>query len=235
SASRSNPAQALGAPQNNNTINFVALDFGGSVSLKLGYVVFDKEGDDLQIVETSFGNPTCNSYPERALIEVSLNGFYFTEFDELCLDGSVDFAAAGVTAAQYIRITDRSNATQFGGSADGYDVDSVVVLQPGCDASAEGRVFGDNINTPDETASFSVCPNPFKNIVTLEVHAGDAAEQMLVRVMNIAGQTVHTSNVNVSANSRINHTMDLSDLANGVYMIAFETNNGREVYKLINQ
>jgi hypothetical protein len=234
-ANRSNPAQALGAPEGTDVINFVSLGFGGSITLKLGYVVFDKDGDDLQIVETSFGNPACASYPERALIEVSLDGINFTELGEVCLDGAVDFAVAGVTAAQYIRITDRSNATQFGGSADGYDVDGVVVLQPGCAAPADSRVIADNINTPDETASFSVFPNPFQNVVTLEVLAGDAAEQMIVRVMNIAGQNVLTTNVNVAANSRINHTMDLSDLPNGVYLISVDTNNGREVHKLIKQ
>ena len=234
-ANRSNPNQALGEPDGTDIINFVALGFGGSITLKLGYVVFDKDGDDLQIVETSFGNPACASYPENALVEVSLDGINFTELGEVCLDGAVDFAVAGVTAAQYIRITDRSNASQFGGSADGYDVDGVVVLQPGCAAPADNRVIADNINTPDETASFSVFPNPFQNVVTLEVLAGDASEQMIVRVMNIAGQNVLTNNVNVAANSRINHTMDLSDLANGVYLISVDTNNGREVHKLIKQ
>jgi len=233
--SRSDASKALGNPEGTNTINFVALGFGGSITLKLGYVVFDKAGDDLQIVETSFGNPACVSYSERALIEVSLDDVIYFNLGEVCLDGTVDFAVAGVNAAQYIRITDRSMASKFGGTADGYDVDGVVVLQPGCGADNGERVIGDNIWVADETASFDAYPNPFKNIVNLVIVTGGEAEQMNVKVMNIAGQVVYTTNVNVASNSRINQTLELSSLTAGIYFISMETKNGVETQKLIKQ
>jgi hypothetical protein len=232
---RSNPNQALGAPDGTDVINFVALGFGGSITLKLGYVVFDKEGDDLQIIETSFGNPACASYPERALIEVSLDNVTYFNLGEICLDGAVDFAVAGATAVQYVRITDRSMASKFGGTADGYDVDGVVVLQPGCGVEEGERVIGDNIWVADETTSFDAYPNPFKNIVNLDIVTGGDAEQMNVKVMNIAGQVVYTTNVNVASNSRINQTLELSSLTPGIYFISMETKNGVETQKLIKQ
>jgi len=234
-ASRSDASQALGAPDGTDIINFVALGFGGSITLKLGYVVFDKDGDDLQIVETSFGNPACSSYPETALIEVSLDDVTYYDLGEICLDGAVDFAVAGATAVQYVRITDRSMASKFGGTADGYDVDGVVVLQPGCGVENDSRVIGDNIWVADETASFDAYPNPFKNIVNLDIVTGGDAEQMNVKVMNITGQVVYTTNVNVASNSRINQTLELSSLTPGIYFISMETKNGVETHKLIKQ
>lgn len=235
SASRSNPAQALGAPQNNNTINFVALGFGGSITLKLGYVVFDKEGDDLQIVETSFGNPTCNSYPERALIEVSLDGNNFTELGELCLDGTVDFATGGVAFAQYIRITDRSNATRFGGTADGYDVDGIVVIQPGCENDPTARNTNDNIWVADETTSFDVFPNPFQNLVNVQIQSGSENEQVMLEVLNIAGQRMLSKNINIASQSIITESFDLSAFGAGVYFVRLNSREGIQNLKVIKQ
>ncbi|MFN4123296.1 MAG: T9SS type A sorting domain-containing protein [Flavobacteriales bacterium] len=235
SASRSNPAQALGAPQNNNTINFVALGFGGSVTLKLGYVVFDKEGDDLQIVETSFGNPTCNSYPERALIEVSLDGSNFTELGELCLDGTVDFATGGVAFAQYVRITDRSNATRFGGTADGYDVDGIMVIQPGCYNDPTARNTNDNIWVADEITSFDAFPNPFQNLVNVQIQAGSENEQALLEVLNIAGQRMLSKNINIASQSIITESFDLSAFGAGVYFVRLNSREGIQNLKVIKQ
>jgi hypothetical protein len=233
--SRSDASLALGAPSGTDAINFVALGFGGSITLKLGYVVFDKAGDDIQIVETSFGNPACASYPEKAQVEVSLDDVTYYDLGEICLDGAVDFAVAGVTAVQYVRITDRSAASSFGGSADGFDVDGVVVLQSGCDQEGDEKVIGDNIWVADETASFDAYPNPFNNIVNLDIVTGREAEQMNVKVMNIAGQVVYSTNVNVASNSRINQTLELSSLTPGIYFISMETKNGVETQKLIKQ
>jgi hypothetical protein len=58
---------------------------------------------------------------------------------------------------------------------------------------------------------------------------------MNVKVMNIAGQVVYTTNVNVASNSRINQTLELSSLTPGIYFISMETKNGVETQKLIKQ
>ena len=93
---RSNPNNALGQPQENDTYNFVSLGFGGSIELALPCPVYNHNkngvpvgnsnsidnvnGDgyskaDFIIVETSFGkaNANCgvdqsNNYPERVLV-----------------------------------------------------------------------------------------------------------------------------------------------------------------------
>jgi hypothetical protein len=53
--------------------------------------------------------------------------------------------------------------------------------------------------------------------------------------MNIAGQVVYSTNVNVASNSRINQTLELSSLTPGIYFISMETKNGVETQKLIKQ
>jgi len=230
---RSDENQALGAPQGNDQINFVSLGFGGTITLKLGYVVFDKPGDDIQIVETSFGNPSCGAYPEQAEVEVSLDDVNYFSLGVICLDGSVDFAVGGATAVQYVRITDRSAASNFGGSADGFDVDGIVVLQADCNTDNTARLVVDNTWTADETALLEVYPNPFNNIVNLGIETSSVNEQINVRVMNIAGQVVYTENVNVASQTKLVKAMDLSELTSGIYFISVESNNGKEVHKLI--
>ncbi len=101
-AARNNLANALGTPQNNNTINFTALGFGGTMVAKFDYVVFNQPGNDLRVTETSFGNPSCNNYPEKARVSVSMDNVNWTELGEICQDGEIDFA--NVNYAQYIKI-----------------------------------------------------------------------------------------------------------------------------------
>jgi len=232
---RSDANQALGAPQGTDQINFVALGFGGTITLKLGYVVFDKPGDDLQVVETSFGNPSCAGYPERAEVEVSLDDVTYYSLGVICLDGSVDFATGGATAVQYVRITDRSAASSFGGSADGYDVDGIVVLQSDCNTENTARLISDNTWTADETGLLEVYPNPFNNVVNIGIETSNVNEQINVRVMNIAGQVVYTENVNVASHTKMVKAMDLSELTSGIYFISVESKSGKEVHKLIKQ
>jgi len=233
-ANRSNPLQALGAPDGTDIINFASLGFGGSITLKLGYVVFDKEGDDVQIVETSFGNPSCAAYPERALIEVSLDNVNYIELGEICLDGTVDFATGGAKYAQYIRISDRSKATQFGGTADGYDVDGIVVLQSDCSNEDLSERIVDNVWTADETMGVNIYPNPFINNVNFEMINMNGG-QVNISVMNYLGQEVAKFNVNAGNSNTFTQNVDLSNLKNGVYFLRVESNEGIETHKIVKQ
>lgn len=229
------PSSALGLPQNNNTINFFSLGFGGFVTLKFDYVVFDRLGADLQVVETSFGNPLCPNYPEAAKIEVSLDGENFTELGEICLDGQVDIASAPAGGIQYIRITDISPATsnKFPGSADGYDVDGVVVLQPGCSNSAER--FGDIENVANEIESVEIFPNPFNNIFNIRTVASSENEVYKMTIVNTLGAKVFEKQFNIGAETSLNETVDFSHLANGVYIVNIESKNLNQVVKISKQ
>lgn len=231
-AARSNPEQALGAPQNNNTVNFVSLGFSGSITLKLGYVAFDKEGADLQVIETSFNNPTCGQYAEKAGVELSLDGITYFETLGLCLDGTIDFAEAGLSGVQYVRISDRSPASQFSGSADGYDVDGVVVLQPGCSTVQTQRI-DDNTWTADEIAQVSVSQMTTENQVNVEISNTEKAQQITIELVSIDGRIVSSQRINTNENSTVNSIVDLSGVNAGIYLVNVRGAEMNQSFKVV--
>jgi hypothetical protein len=235
SPSRSVAANALGAPQNTNTVNFISLGFGGSIILKLGYVVFNKVGNDIQVVETSYGNPTCAAYGEKALVEVSLDGNFWTELGQLCLDGSVDFEVGGINAAQYVRITDRSAASAFSGAGDAYDVDGVVVLQPGCSASNPEAKIVDDVWTRDELAQVTVNQTITKDNIIVQIPSNEVKQSIITNVYSMTGQLVQSNSMNIPANQDISQIVDLSSLKNGIYLISVQGVEGMQNFKVVKQ
>ncbi len=230
---RTNPANALGAPQGTDVINFVSLGFGGQLTIKFPFVIFDNPAaNDLRVTETTFNNPSCASYPETAEVEGSLDGINWISLNTICLDGEIDINAAGTI--QYIRITDRTPASSFNGSADGYDVDGVVVINQDCSNDNDTR-FGDNVNTPDEVTSIDVFPNPFQNEINLVIGTGDQDNTATIVVSNYLGQQVSVEKLNVASSSTVNHMINMSAFKSGVYFISVETNSTKEVIKVVKQ
>jgi len=228
---RANPANALGLPQNTNTVNFVSLGFGGSLVLKFDYVVFDNPlANDLKVVETSFGNPACTSFPELATVEVSLDGVNWTLISTVCQDGEIDITTAGTI--QYVRLTDRSKASAFSGTADGYDVDGVVVINQLCgNSNALSRIM-DDVTFRDESFSAAAYPNPAHDQVMLTVQTTESDNQLNINVMNALGQVVKTERVNCTEGSTVQHSLMLNDLTQGIYFVSIETTSGKEVIRI---
>ncbi len=121
---KAQPWKALGRPENNLEDVAVALGFGGSITLRMGGILYDGDGNDLFVVERSEGS-SCSALPERAEVLVSRDGHTFTSIGEVCQDGalSLEHVPSGV---QYVRIHDRSDPSAFPRSADGYDVDGLI-------------------------------------------------------------------------------------------------------------
>ncbi len=239
-AARSNKDNAVGAPQYSDVVNFVSLGFGGKVSLKLGYVVFNKPGADLMLVETSFGNPTCDNYPETARIEVSLdNSTWYMLSESFCLDQSIDIDGSGTEMFQYVRITDASamSNAHFPGTADGFDVDGIVVAQPGCSSTSAARIAHvqtqDNTTTANEVDEISVYPNPFNETLSVNLSTSNTSETFEVSVINTLGQVMSRENVEVSSSSNIRHMLPASTLAKGTYLISVRSTNTNEVIRTI--
>lgn len=235
-AERTNPANALGAPQRADAINFVSLGFGGNLILDLNCVVFDKPGMDIEVVETSFGSPSCANYPETAKIEGSLDFLSWQVLDELCLDGFIDLA--GKMPVRYLRITDMSNPNSFGNSntTDGYDVDGVVVLQPGCSTSGAARFATPTlIETSVAKAKTNIYPNPFSQQFNLNFTAGEQAEDVQVNVFNALGQIVLTESFVADRHSEVNTSLSLDTQSQGIYFVTVIRNGASEAFRLIKQ
>lgn len=228
---RTNPASALGVPQNTNTINFVSLGFGGSLVLKFDYVVFDNPlTNDLKLVETSFGNPSCSSFPELASVEVSLDGINWILLGTVCQDGEVDITSAGTI--QYVRLTDRTKATAFSGTADGYDMDGLVVINEACGNSNALSRLMDDVTFRDEEFSASAFPNPAHDQAMLTVQTTETDRAVTILMMNALGQIVHTDRILCDGGATVQHSLSLNGLSKGIYFVSIETTSGKEVIRL---
>jgi hypothetical protein len=250
---RIDPQNALGIPQNDDlAINFVSLGFNGSLTLKFDYAVFNQEGADLWVVETSFGAPDCQTYPETAFFEGSLDGTAWYPMGQVCLDGNLDIGD-GVYAIQYVRISERSPMSQFPNSADGYDLDGILVLNENCQPTSNpsGNVnpiseklktnsvttnriaFYDNNEIPDEIAEIKVGPNPFQDSFKLYYETGNLKEKVQVDIYNYVGQMVHQQALNIPKNTLSIQEINAEHLPRGVYILSVESAGQKQSLKLI--
>lgn len=122
-AERSNPNKALGVAENNDTINFVSLGVGGELVLAFDNFIENKAGDDIEIIETSYNNPSCASYPEYVHVYASQDGNTWTDLGTACQEGDPSFDLGSLPWAKYVKLLDNSSNT-----ADGFDVDGVRAI-----------------------------------------------------------------------------------------------------------
>ena len=235
-ANRTDANKALGPPENDDTMNFVSLGYGGSITLCFGGAVLNDAGDDLEIVETSFGNPSCGGYPEYADIEVSQDGNTWYFLETICLDGAVDISDAPVALAyiNYVRISNNDGLTQ---TSDGYDVDGVNVLSGNCVINPliqQDEQKEVSIAQSDDNIKLKAYPNPTQGQaqVTFTVPVDT---RVVLEVYNTSGVRVATL-FNSYANARQEYLMDFdgSNLTEGLYMYRLTTGEGQiEIGKLL--
>ncbi|MCA1764116.1 MAG: T9SS type A sorting domain-containing protein [Cryomorphaceae bacterium] len=130
---RSNPEAALGQPDAANEAGgFVSLGVDGFIILGFDGAVFDQEGNDIRIFETSFSGDNCG-FGDDEFAEVELSdGGDFISIGEICRDGEIDIADAGLGFVTAIKIISSSNTN----TPDGYDVDGIEAIN-GCGPAPE--------------------------------------------------------------------------------------------------
>ncbi|UII24547.1 T9SS type A sorting domain-containing protein [Fulvivirga maritima] len=268
-AERSDANNVLANPQENNEYNFVALGFGGSITLELASKVWDdgSANADMILVETSYGRADqyCYSdggsnYPEQAFVEVSEDGISWYSLPNLyCRTSFIDIKPAvdqGMEYAQYIRITDASNSSLFPPSADGYDVDGIIINREVVNIATQeftnSRLAGnpmaagfnpDFFNTiPNEefgpksigNGELSVYPNPSPGgLLSLNMQF-DEAYKGTIRVMDITGKEKYRriASFQEGANQL---ELDMSDLPKGTYILELEAGSKHQTSKIIIQ
>jgi hypothetical protein len=190
------------------------------------------------VVETSFGNPTCAAYPERANIEVSLDGIDYISLGTFCQDAALDLSVAQVPYAQYVRITDRSIRSNFNATADGYDIDGIIVVNPGCANGPSARLIADaeggNMTT-EETTEINILNNPTQGQFQITAKSGDESDQLMISIFNISGQKIRSEQLSLPANQFTQQMFDISDFSEGIYLLTIDGKFGRENFKIIKQ
>jgi len=219
---RSNPANALGLPEENDEINFVSLGIGGSLTIKLNNVVVDQPGNDFMVIETSFndvGKP-CDDYPERAEVYASIDGETFYLLGTACKDTEFDIAVSGLMEIEYLKFVDVTdvNARHIGPAADGFDLDGVYCLNNYYSAAVQ-QSFGHLSNkVPDEAADELIAfPNPFKEQIAIKTQV-DQNGRYLIRVHDMYGSLV-AEKVVYSTFGQIDAQIDAIHMSSGTYLI----------------
>ena len=89
------------------------------------------------------------------------------------------------------------------------------------------------IDVRNSLLQLSIFPNPFTSKVKIEIQNHNL-KQTLFTIINIFGQTVFSSQEN-NINSTYTKEIDLSFLANGIYLLEINADGNRNLHKIIKQ
>ena len=136
--------------------------------------------------------------------------------------------------AQYIKIQDASpiSSNKFNGSADGYDVDAVVVLNNGCGTSSARFAQMDNSSTPDASLAISAFPNPVEDYTIVSFEGLENDSDFNFQIMDAAGRVIRNQQIRVMANNST-YLFDASELARGIYQVIISNENGSQIIRLV--
>ena len=89
-----------------------------------------------------------------------------------------------------------------------------------------------NIGETTNVGKLTLAPNPTSGVINLDVEM-NVAEDLIVRVTNISGQTVLTQKFDAA--KAINQSLDLSQHANGIYILSLTTAKGTLTRKIVKE
>jgi hypothetical protein len=234
---RSDFNKALGTPQQNDTYNFYSIGFDGNACYRFGYSVFDQAGADIRVIETSFGNPSCNSYPEKVEVSVSYDGQNWNNLGILCLDGTIDLGAAN-SGIGYIKFKEVSERLRFNGSADGFDLDGAISLNSSAPGSGGANCGGSNARMAISAPISGDVNNVPDELTSLQLNGNVASFSMassngVAKVTDNLGRVLFSMNVESEIWSNVDLELPIQGLPTGVYMLSVETSVSRDVIKFV--
>ncbi|MCA1750602.1 MAG: T9SS type A sorting domain-containing protein [Cryomorphaceae bacterium] len=218
-SNRTNPTKALGEPERTDGNVFVTLGYGGSITLGFNGIVPNLAGDDLEFVETSFGNSGCEVYPEYADVYVSQDGVNFLFAKTICKsDPFVDISDAGplpfITAIKLV------NNGELSTTFDAYDLDGVLAIH---NCSEEELNPGPVMLQSQALVTLETFPNPSTGPVNIEFMSSKG-QLLIVEVIDMNGRVVETifrQTANAGQEYRLG--FEGSNLPNGVYITKLTT------------
>lgn len=228
-AIRSDVNEVLGEPERNDTYNFFSLGYDSVMTfVTVGFngSVPNGDGDDIEVVETTFNNDGCETYIEEADIYVSLNGIDWFFAKHICrADNKVDISDAGdFDFINYVRIVNSGSVTD-----DAYDVDGVVALH-NCEDEINPGIA--DISSAG-TSALSSYPNPTAGNTTVTFVPAKSI-YTTVEVYDMSGRNVETLFAGVpQAGQEYRMQFDASDLPNGVYIYRLTSNDESVIEKFM--
>jgi len=261
------PVAALSNPSlrdaTSGTYNFWSLGFGGWACMQLPYTVFDGPGPEFYSFETTWQNQPCPNYPEKANVSVSVDGVNWSSNVLICKDAlsipgtsnAIDLAAfgPGFSVVNFIKFQDATNPSDFGGGADGYDMDNIIISQippppPGATPvgfSCEGATTVRRAFPSEAVATFIDGGVP-EEMFALEIVNGNIVTDKIEFMATIAEEGGYNYSIRnaqgkvMNEGSMVGNLYDtptqevsVNSLPNGVYFLSLTSNGTKETVKFI--
>jgi hypothetical protein len=252
---------------------------GGTLILKLGSAVFNTNTNiptqypdgagsnttdgDFILVETSYGeaSKTCGpnqdqNNPEKVRVYGSTDGNEpWIELSAAeCRTSFMDVAPAiraGLPFIQYVKIVDVSDPSKFTATADGFDVDGLIVCPSEVlaaltgvnrpdgkgalrDARVATRGYEDkffNTEPNDNGIAVEVYPNPATDHITLTSHL-EQESVVPYQVLDAVGHRVLQGTLSLEAGVRETQ-LDISSWPKGMYLLQVGQGHTKQTTKLI--
>jgi hypothetical protein len=242
-ADRSNPDLAKGAPENTNLPgSFYSLGFGGYVIVEINAGIYNRPGNDLRVVETTYWAWGCQRYTERARIFISADNVNWTDKGEICQDGEIDIWP--LQCVRYVKIVDTSVPETFVNEpvlADGFDLDGIE-----CIGNTFGRgavAGGSSVSEADEiaaaeaaarwiTRTVSLSPNPADGAVSMELTGAKDGERVQMQIIDHVGRVVKSMEISTGA-GLFRTEVSLEGLSRGIYSVVVKGNELMYTQKLV--
>ena len=243
------------------TYNFWSLGFGGWACLQLPYTVFDGPGAEFYSFETTWQNQPCPSYPEKANVSVSVDGINWSSPVLICKDAlsipgtsnAIDLSSfgSGFSVVNFIKFEDATNPSDFGGGADGYDMDNIVIAQmpPPPPGQTPFGFSCDNVNTvrravvgeatfidggvPEEMFPLEIVGGTLvnENLSFFATIAEEGGYKYVIR--NAQGQTMVEGILDGKLYETPTQNVSVRNLTNGVYFLTLFSNGSKETVKFV--
>ncbi len=239
---RTNPDEALGAPERIDELVFVSLGYDnpateteeGVLILAFDGAVPNMDGDDIEIVETTYGNASCSSYIEEADVYVSVDGIEYFFAKTVCrANGFVDISDAGTFSfINFVKLVNSANSA----TPDAFDVDGVVAIH-NCGLSDEDleimRPMMSELNVEQSVSTITAYPNPTTGPAVVEFSTANTGKTV-IEVMDMSGRTVQTIfNQDAQAGQVYRVDFDGASLPNGIYLTRMVSNGTTTIEKMM--
>ena len=96
-------------------------------------------------------------------------------------------------------------------------------------------VLSTNINAEEKSFSYNVYPNPSSNELKIHIENPNENTQLSVSIFSIEGKLIKNSTVNKTIPSDHEEVINISDLANGTYIVQIKNDNIIQNHKIIKQ
>lgn len=88
------------------------------------------------------------------------------------------------------------------------------------------------VNLGESTINFNMYPNPTSGLLSMEVNLANNTGPVACNVYSMVGKLVHSQEL---SGATISHTLNLSNLSNGVYMVELVSGSERGIQRLVIQ